>query len=295
MRRMLRMRSGSRYPVREVSMKLDYFKKRFLSLLVRNSLLAMLLWTGGVAGSLWWSKLTLQKQNIALAMTTARSTVNKDLAFRAWAGAHGGVYVEADDNTPPNPYLSEIPDRDLVTSTGKRLTLINPAYMLRLVMAENAHLFGSKGHLTSLQLTNPVNQPDAWEKAALESFQQNAQEATTVADIDGKPHLRAAQQAGVRRAGARAAGNSGAVRGTHDGRRARAPLAGSGLARQPRSIAGSRQDQIGDARPRFAQVFHRGDRKPGRPGRPDGANGQAATEPADPALAGPWAGLRMAG
>jgi len=171
-------------------MKLDYLKKSFLSPLVRNTLLAMLFWTGGVAGSLWWSKLTLQQQNIALAMTTARGTVNKDLAFRAWAGAHGGIYVEADESTPPNPYLSDIPDRDVVTSTGKRLTLINPAYMLRLVMAENAHLFGSKGHLTSLQLTNPVNQPDPWERAALESFRENAEEESTVADIDGKPHLR---------------------------------------------------------------------------------------------------------
>jgi signal transduction histidine kinase len=178
------------YSERQVTVKLDYFKKRFLSPLVRNTLLAMLLWTGGVAGSLWWSKLTLQQQNIALAMTTARGTVNKDLAFRAWAGAHGGVYVTPDDNTPPNPYLSDIPDRDVVTNTGIRLTLINPAYMLRLVMAENALLFGSKGHLTSLQNTNPVNQPDVWEQAALESFRQDAEEATTVADIDGKPHLR---------------------------------------------------------------------------------------------------------
>ena len=171
-------------------MKLDFFKKRFLSALVRNTLLAMLLWTGSVAGSLWWSKLTLQRQNMALAIATARGTVNKDIAFRAWAGAHGGVYVAPDDKTPPNPYLADIPDRDVVTNTGKRLTLINPAYMLRLVMGENGHLFGSKGHLTSLQLTNPVNQPDAWEQAALESFRQNAEEATTVADIDGKPHLR---------------------------------------------------------------------------------------------------------
>ncbi len=171
-------------------MRLDFFKKRFLSPLVRNTLLAMLLWTGSVAGSLWWSKLTLQRQNVALAMTTARASVNKDIAFRAWASAHGGIYVTPDGNTPPNPYLADIADRDVVTNAGKRLTLINPAYMVRLVMGANEHLFGSKGHLTSLQLTNPVNQPDAWERAALESFRQNAEEATTIADIDGRPHLR---------------------------------------------------------------------------------------------------------
>ena len=171
-------------------MKLSYFKKRFRSPLIRNTLLAMLLWTGGVAGSLWWSKQTLQQQTLALAKTTARGSINRDMAFRAWAASHGGVYVVPDDNTPPNPYLANIPDRDVVTTEGKRLTLINPAYMMRLVMGANASLFGFKGHLTSLQLTNPVNEPDEWEQAALESFRQGVEEWTIVADIDAKPHLR---------------------------------------------------------------------------------------------------------
>ena len=67
---------------------------------------------------------------------------------------------------------------------------MNPAYMLRQVMGENSRLFGVKGHITSLQLTNPINQPDEWEQAALESFQQGEEEAATVVEFDGKPHLR---------------------------------------------------------------------------------------------------------
>ncbi|OFV83945.1 MAG: hypothetical protein A2W26_00835 [Acidobacteria bacterium RBG_16_64_8] len=171
-------------------MKLLSLRKSFRSPLIRNTLLALLLWTAGVAGSLWWNNRTLQQQNLHLASTSALGNINKDMAFRIWAASHGGVYVPPDENTPPNPYLAHVPDRDVVTTEGKRLTLMNPAYMLRQVMGENSRLFGVKGHLTSLQLTNPINQPDEWEEAALESFRRGATEATTVAGIDGKPHLR---------------------------------------------------------------------------------------------------------
>lgn len=171
-------------------MKLSFLQDDFHSPFLRNTLLALALWTLGMAASLWWNKLTLQRQNMDLARAAALGSINKDIAFRAWAASHGGVYVTPDENTPPNPYLVQVPDRDLVTTGGKRLTLVNPAYMLRLVMGANAHLFGVKGHLTSLQLTNPVNQPDEWEQAALKSFQHGAQEATAVVEIDRRPHLR---------------------------------------------------------------------------------------------------------
>jgi hypothetical protein len=149
-------------------LKLPDFKLGLRSALVRNTLLALLLWTGVAAGSLWWNNHILQQQILELAKTAALGNINKDLAFRLWAASHGGVYVPPDENTPPNPYLAQVPDRDIVTTEGKRLTLMNPAYMLRQVMGENSRLFGVKGHITSLHLTNPINQPDEWEKAALE-------------------------------------------------------------------------------------------------------------------------------
>lgn len=157
--------------------------------LIRNTLLALLFWTTGAAGSLWWSNQTLQQQSLAVAKMGALSNINKDMAFRIWAASHGGVYVPPDERTPPNPYL-HVPDRDVVTTDRKHLTLMNPAYMLREIMEDYDRLFGVKGHITSLQLTNPMNEPDAWEKAALESFQQGAKEAVTSTHIDGKPYLR---------------------------------------------------------------------------------------------------------
>lgn len=173
-------------------MKLPNSRTDFPSPLLRNTLLALLLWTGTVVGSLWWNDQTLHQQSLELAKAGALSNINKDMAFRMWAASHGGVYVPPSEKTPPNPYL-HVPDRDVVTTEGKHLTLVNPAYMLRQVMEENSRLFGIKGHITSLQLTNPINQPDAWEEAALASFQQGAKEATAAVDIDGKPYLRVMQ------------------------------------------------------------------------------------------------------
>ena len=169
---------------------LEVIKKRFRSPLTHYTLLALLLWTLGGGGSLWWNNRTLQRQNSDLAKTAVLGNIDKDMAFRIWAASHGGVYVVPDENTPPNPNLAHVPDRDVVTTEGKRLTLRDPAYMLRQVMGENSRLFGIKAHIATPHLTNRDSQPDAWERATLESFRLGAKEATTLVDIDGKPHLR---------------------------------------------------------------------------------------------------------
>jgi signal transduction histidine kinase len=151
---------------------------------------ALLLWSGIIAASWWWSYSTHRQHLVELAKTEAATNINKDWSFRLWATSHGGVYVPPDEKTPPNPYLAKIPDRDIITDSGKRLTLMNPAYMMRQIMQGYSELYGVKGHITSMALTNPVNQPDAWEMAALKSFQQGLKEMATVTEIDGKPFLR---------------------------------------------------------------------------------------------------------
>lgn len=163
---------------------------RFSALLRRNAVLTVLLWSVVVGLSWWWSYNIHQQRLIALAKVEASTNINKDWAFRLWATSHGGVYVTPDDKTPPNPYLANIPERDIITDKGRHLTLMNPAYMLRQIMQGYSDLYGVKGHITSLNLTNPINKPDAWEIAALKSFRQGVKEAVSVAEIDGKPYLR---------------------------------------------------------------------------------------------------------
>ena len=159
----------------------------------RFALTLALLWTAAVAGMFVWDEQIERKHTDELAKQEARSNFNKDVAFRMWATRHGGIYVPADAATPPNPGLAHIPERDITTPSGKKLTLMNPAYMLRQVMEESGGLYGIKGRITSLKVINIVNAPDAWETQALRRFEQGESEVFEFADIGGQPHLRLMQ------------------------------------------------------------------------------------------------------
>lgn len=129
-------------------------------------------------------------QALNLAINTAKSDLAIDKTLRLWATSHGGVYVSPTDRTPPNPYLKHIPDRDIITSKGKEFTLMNPAYMLSQIMREYEGLYGSKGHITSLNLLNPKNKPDTWEIKQLKLFKNGESETHELITEKGTEFLR---------------------------------------------------------------------------------------------------------
>jgi two-component sensor histidine kinase len=137
-----------------------------------------------------WNYFNERDQIISLAKKEALTNFNKDIALRYWATGHGGVYVPATEQTPPNPYLDNVPERDITTPSGKKLTLMNPAYMIRQVMEGYEKLYGVKGHITSLKLLNPKNKPDQWEQQALKDFEKGVKEVFEVANLSGEPYLR---------------------------------------------------------------------------------------------------------
>ncbi|MCX7173214.1 MAG: DUF3365 domain-containing protein [Proteobacteria bacterium] len=160
------------------------------------SVAAMIVWTAMMACLVAWNWHIASRHAEQLAKKEARIHFDKDLAFRRWATRHGGVYVPIDERTPPNPGLAQIPERDIETPSGKKLTLMNPAYIMRQTMSEYAENYGVRGKLTSLKPVNPMNAPDAWEAAALRRFEQGmgdgseVSEVSEFSDIDGKPYLR---------------------------------------------------------------------------------------------------------
>ncbi|MBF0186180.1 MAG: DUF3365 domain-containing protein [Magnetococcales bacterium] len=156
----------------------------------RLSVMALILWSLFIGGSLAWNIYNEWGQMRELAAMEARAHINKDQAFRAWASRHGGVYVPIDDRTSPNPRLAHISERDIQTPSGKKLTLMNPAYMLRQLMSEYAELYGIKGRITSFMPLNPNNAPDEWEGKALRAFEQGVKEQLEFSNVDGKPYLR---------------------------------------------------------------------------------------------------------
>ncbi len=93
-------------------------------------------------------------------------------------------------DTPPTPYLAKLPERDIVTPSGRRLTLLNPAYMTRQIyeLAQKSGL--PRGHLTSLKPLRPQNAPDPWEKKALEAFEHGQTEVSAVVSMDGQSYMR---------------------------------------------------------------------------------------------------------
>ncbi|MFH1869206.1 MAG: PAS domain S-box protein [Pseudomonadota bacterium] len=150
-----------------------------------------LLWTLVVGGSLAWTLLDDEQTTMEMAYAEARASLNKDMTLRRWATAHGGVYVPITDSQQSVPFLSHVPGRDVTTTDGRRLTLLNPATVVRQMMDRYAADYGVKGRITGLKYLNPANAPDEWEKRQIEIFQHgDRDEVWEVSEIDGKPYLR---------------------------------------------------------------------------------------------------------
>ncbi|MDX9995329.1 MAG: diguanylate cyclase [Rhodocyclaceae bacterium] len=89
---------------------------------------------------------------------------------RDWNTRHGGIYVPVTEATQPNPYL-EHPRRDVETSDGQRLTMVNPAFMTRQIAELAERMTGVRFHITSLKPIRPANEADEWEAKSLHMFE----------------------------------------------------------------------------------------------------------------------------
>lgn len=131
-----------------------------------------------------------KKISLKLAAVAAAASYNKDLVYRRWAALHGGIYVPVSKTTPPNPYLSNIGERDIFTPSGRALTLLNPSYMTRQVHELSEKQYGISGHITSLNPIRTENAPDPWETKALEAFERGYKEFQSASFINHKEYLR---------------------------------------------------------------------------------------------------------
>ena len=156
----------------------------------RLTLVASVVWVVLVGASLAWNWWRVGETTSALAVAAARESFEKDLVYRRWVALQGGVYVAPSEKLPPNPYLAHIPDRDVTTTSGRNLTLVNPAYMTRQVHELGRERYGARGHITSLEPIRPENAADAWETGALRAFEAGAREVSSVELLAGEPFLR---------------------------------------------------------------------------------------------------------
>ena len=143
------------------------------------TLVLAIVWTVIVGVSLVWNLHEKERATTAVAQTLARAGFERDVLYRRWNAMHGGVYVPATEKTKPNLHL-DVPERDIETPAGRRLTLVNPAYMTRQVHELGAQTNGIQGHITSLKPIRPENAADPWETAALESFERGETEHSSL-------------------------------------------------------------------------------------------------------------------
>jgi two-component system, sensor histidine kinase and response regulator len=137
---------------------------------VRYFLLGILAWTALLVCSGVWNVYMIRANTQRVVQNVGEAFFQEILLTRAWNAQYGGVYVPVTPETQPNPYLN-VPDRDVVTTTGVYLTKINPAYMTRqiaeLARKENDVIY----HITSLKPIRPQNAADAWETRILQQFE----------------------------------------------------------------------------------------------------------------------------
>ncbi len=148
-----------------------------------------LAWTGCIAASLLWNLGEQEETSRAMARNSAEITYQNDVLYRHWVAKQGGVYVRLSKEMQPNPYL-KVADRDVTTTSGQPLTLVNPAYMARMVNESAEAAGGSRGHITSRRPLRPENAPDAWEAAALRSFEEGVKEVSSVEKMADGEFLR---------------------------------------------------------------------------------------------------------
>jgi two-component system, NtrC family, sensor kinase len=131
-----------------------------------------------------------RQHNIELATSAARNVFRILVTTRQWNAERGGVYVPIGANTQPNPYLKHT-RRDLQTTDGQRLTLINPAFMTRMISDMTKISQGLTFRSTSIKPVNPDNAPDEWEQRALARLVDNTSEVKELTgSADGRPLFR---------------------------------------------------------------------------------------------------------
>lgn len=117
----------------------------------------------------------------------ARSLFNSIVMTRKWNSRYDGVYVKKTPSVISNPFLKR---PDISDSQGNAYTLRNPAIMTHEIsaIAEQEGLF--RFHMTSLKPLNPKNNPDPFEREALQRFEQGEREFMRTEPMEGRKFFR---------------------------------------------------------------------------------------------------------
>jgi diguanylate cyclase (GGDEF)-like protein len=142
----------------------------------------LMAWVVLASASLIWNIHAIRQNTLANFVSEAQTLTQVALSTILWAAHHERVYVPLTEWVPMEPYFAKLPEMEVVTAGGLRLTRMSHYAIVRQV-AEQANFqgWGRKSiRMTSLQPTNPVNEPDDWERETLKLFEAGQTERFAV-------------------------------------------------------------------------------------------------------------------
>ena len=145
----------------------------------------IILWAAIVSSSYSWNLEGLRSNTHDLALERGRMVHSVVKAARMWNASHGVVYAPETPQSPSNPYL-HVPEQDIVTPGGTKLTVINPSYMVRQI-SDILNTGNVKISIASLRPINPVNTPTDWEREVLHRFEQGERELVEQIETEDGP------------------------------------------------------------------------------------------------------------
>lgn len=152
---------------------LENLKNKSSGITKKYSFGLVLLWTVLIIISVAWNIYQTHEETGEKARIEARTIFEHNMAYRRWNTMHGGIYAPVTERNQPNPYIVA-PNRDITTTNGMELTLINPFCMTRQAyeLLKEISPLSATNRTVSLHPLNPDNAPDEWEKKALIEFEK---------------------------------------------------------------------------------------------------------------------------
>lgn len=157
-----------------------------------NLFVLVSIWTVVIIASFAISSYREYGGAVESARIEARAHFDEVVNVRHWVASLGGIYAPITARTPPNPFLEgRVPERDVVSPQGQSLTLLNPAYVTRLLAENLRKRRDVHERLVSTEPVQDINIADPWEARAIESFvRDNKAEILEIAPREGYDHMR---------------------------------------------------------------------------------------------------------
>jgi PAS domain S-box-containing protein len=158
----------------------------------RHLVMLLITWSVLLCLSAIWNLHENFRGTYARALVEAETIFQHNLAYRRWNSMHGGLYARVSEINEPNPYILT-DDRDIIGTDGTRLTIINPFQMTKQaydLLRQQSPELAVLNRTVSLDPLNPDNEPDEWETAALEAFEEGMGALSEITTIDGAPYMR---------------------------------------------------------------------------------------------------------